>query len=391
MSGPSDALSTRESLYAFYKKTFAELSPHYLRIFDGYARDLKLSYEQILLEIDDDQWRSNAYARCLDERRYRISITRGLFERLIYLVNLLVRAPRNRSVLFVSSCDFFWKDPEVSLYDYRDDSDLLLTDAKLRPLLAAYNDGAAYERDFDAYWGVSWPAAEVQDRAKVGPVFLVIDFVVFHEMSHIQLRHLEKSEAARKLGVISETSGSAEEPGDRRRLIEGHADFHATSMLIATLPALQQAARGDPIDATMQDVMSTLAFLMMGLFAFWGRTRKSLTLQDSFLHPHPEFRKLLFLETVERTLLRQPAARQAWISRAQVANHDIQNAYSTIGAPGVADTIQNEFAGVNQETLRAWQAKFYEKYDEYVASLREFTQHMTVYLQPPNSYPAAPH
>jgi hypothetical protein len=376
MSSPSDALSTRESLYTYYKETLTELRPKYLSTFGTYARDLKLSYEQVLLEIDDDEWRPNAYARRLDDKSYRIGITRGLFERLIYLVNLLVRSPPDRSTLYISGCDYAWKDPDVSLYDYRDDSDLVLTEPRLRPLLAAYNDAATYERDFDLSWGVSWPAAQVQNRTSALRFYWVINFVVFHEMSHILLRHLEKSKSAHNLAVISETTSTAEVPLERRRLMEGQADFQATTMLVYTLPGLREAARGDPVDTTMQRFMWTFAFLMFGLFAFWGKTRKSLTLQDNFLHPHPEFRKLLFLETVDNTLRGNPAARQAWHTSAQEANHDIQNAYHSIGAPGVADTVLNEFAGVKEETIRAWQAKFHRKYREYYASLSEFSQYM---------------
>ena len=306
------------------------------------------------------------------------------FERLSHLVRLVCLCQPDRSVEMIFVCDIFWKDPNSSLYDWEGHSDLIVMDSRLNPLLQQYADETSYQAAFDEHWNDYWSEDVITNNKIATPFFWVIDFIVYHELSHIILRHLDMYDNDTLLQELSRTSGVNMDILQNRVLAEAHADWYASQLLCATLPKLAQAMDGDPIDDFMRQNFLSLALLLQLLNRFMHRTRRSFKIYKLSNHIHPELRYLLMRGAV-MSCMGSDEHRQAWSNAYNEATLLLRSCCNEIGALGLADSLWFPLASFKEEVLLDWQRTGMAEYDRLYASLSDFSRYSEALKRPRQS------
>ena len=177
------------------------------------------------------------------------------------------------------------------------------------------------------------------------PFLWVIDFLVYHEMSHLLLRHSAYLSGA--MGTNhSIIAQSQNDPFYQNHLIELHADQLACSIAIQTLPEFIKALNGEQITELMERNMFEYAFLIILLFSILDKSRVSYNRFRSYAHPHPDFRKLMVFSFVSELLGNGSAHSSAWKKQFTKAFFSVQDAFYCIGADGFGNSILNPYSNL---------------------------------------------
>lgn len=375
MKERDDQLCTRSVIYNYYKSLFMELQPYYLNQFSYWADQYNLKYTKLEIIIDETNWGDDVSVIPFEDNGYLIKFPKGLFERLIYLVNLLIRTPMNTSTIIVDAFSDYWKDPDFSFYDtakyeYRNHFDFSKT--RLGPLLHDYDGNQSlYENDLNKFWSTSWPQQEIFNRQNSIPFLWVIDFIIYHEMGHILLRHIEYYEKFKQQKFINEINLDIDEIYFNRHLVELHADIQSTMMLVASLDKFQKASMGYTIDDEMRQNFFNLGFLLQALISYWAKTRTSIKMHENMSHPHPDIRRMVIMHGVSRCL--NDNYKHEWIEQYQKSFIALQNSFCTIGAASFGDSVYNLGTSLIHPE---WQQKTLELLSKYEKGLIVFTRYV---------------
>lgn len=374
-------LSLRPALYLYYKSLFDEFIPYYFNIFSTWAYRYCSHCTYLDITIDETDWGDNVKTIRINDDSYQIKIPKGLFERIAFLVFELSRIRKNVTTIVLSGNQESWKNPDFSMYDYTyfenavEEVGLISPNSYLRPLLHDYKgDQALYEKEFDEKWSVPWPAQQIYNRKRAIPFFWIIDYIIFHEMSHILLKHFDYYDIAKTNNIIMEATLAIDEIYFKRHLIELHADIQSTCMLVCSLEQFQKACIGCPIDEEMKENMFSLAFFLQAFFTYWAKTRTSQKMHENMSHPHPDIRKHFLMEGVSRCF--DEIYILEWVNQSRNAMVSLQNSFWQIGAMGLGDSIFNPISTVPQEQLEEWQKKTYDRINKYRDGLIEFSQYV---------------
>lgn len=377
---PSEHMLNTSEIYEYYKELFHEFEPYYMKLFDSYAKTLSLSYNSLTITIDEGVWNFQAVVRWKNGD-YIIHISKGLFLRLIFLVNCLIRPRINLGiinnydgVMVINAFDMFFKNPDFSFYDNDNNEDLKKSIRReLHPVLFDYDSQEEYEFELHKYWSGVFSEQEIRNRETAIPFFWVLDFVIYHEMSHVLLGHLK---------LFEDRSQESEDlkPEDvlQQRYMEGHADYFAAQMLGRSLQEIGAAAEGAECSDKLRQQLFSLSFLADALFIFWGQYRQSITFHASMAHPHFDFRRRVFREAVGALLGTATEAAKAWYEEAKKARFELHKAYNRIGAHGLEYSIFQESLGVETEVAEEWVSKAEEEYAKYCDGLNEFSMGLTL-------------
>jgi hypothetical protein len=372
------SLCTRESLYYYYRSSFTKRIPHYRKIFNEWAYRFSLRYKNLRIAIDETNWKDDVTASITDKDCYLITIPKGLFERFAYLTNLLARTKKNE-VCTIFELEIAWKDPDKSFYDFVEDCpDTFMPDSFLRPLLHDYkNDCELYEEEFNRHWSKSWPKREILNKHSTKHFFWIIDFIVYHEMSHILLRHFDKYQKAKDDSSIIESVFCADELFIDRHLIELHADIQAATMQACSINEFKAALNGKALNKTTKSAMFNLSYFTAALFTCWAKYRTSQKMHKNLPHPHPDIRRMIYITSVSQLLHHGGDVYAAeWLQQCVDSMYALQGSFTELGAMGLGDSVFNNSPCVPPETLKAWQQKTLDRVKFYEEKLIEFSRYM---------------
>jgi hypothetical protein len=373
-------------IYKYYEDLFCEFQPYYKTQFDIHAKELSFSYDKIAINIDVEEWNFQARVSRVNNN-YIINISKGLFIRLVILINCLIR-PKidfglvSDNAFVIKAYDFLYKNPDKSVYDYIENDDLRAEVLPvLHPILFDYTSKKDHEFEMDKFWSGVFLSEEIKNKHTTIPFFWVLDFIIYHEMSHVLLRHLEFVKKEFNENTISERGQFKGDVLKRKRYIESHADHYAAQILARSLPTMNYIGQSAEDRALIKENMYNLAFLLNALFIFWGQHRKSVRFHKNMSHPHPDFRRRIFDESIVMFLSNSEEAVKVWHEEVINARIDIHKAFNRIGAPGLEYSIFQLVSSAPPDTAKEWIDKTEEEYKNFKNGLSEFSHYMTRYYK----------
>jgi hypothetical protein len=358
---------SRSFIYSYYESKFYEFIPYYLNNFSIWANKYNLNYNKLDIIIDESNWKDDVHV-ILNNHEFQIRFPKGLFERLIYFISLVILKPITTDKVIIDAFGDYWKNPDGSIYDYIKLPHIDFSLSYLGPLLYDYDDDQEkYEKEFNKYFS-QYYNNDILSHHYYIPFFWVIDFILYHEMSHILLRHFEYYDKFKKDNLITETKLDLNEISFQRHLIELIADTQSSFMLIHSLPKFKEAIDGKPIDEIMIQNFFNLAYLLQILFIYWAKTHTSIRMHKNFSHPHPDVRKIIVMNCISKCF--DDIHRHEWEEQFVTAMVAIPNILESIGAGSLGDTIINPFC-VYKDELREWQQKSWDIILNYQQCLNE--------------------
>ena len=375
---------SREEYYEYHKSLLMKFDSYYKNVFDSWATNYKFSYRDLKITIIDHWWNNNVVVSNESPGEYIIKISRGIFERLSHIVRLMMHTDLNAAVMITEVFEDVWKNPYFSFYDEFERIDFYVNN-HAKPLFHNYGeDSELYNNDFNKYLCGYWPAGVLNDFHCSIPFLWVLDFLIYHEMSHILLRHFELLKNRSNKTVIREFRLANNEPFYERHLIELHADIQAAFMAVQTLDEFKNAIAGKELTDKMRQNMFNFAFLIMIYFSICGKTRASYSRYQHLPHPHPDFRKIFLLDSVSNCLIDGTIYSDEWTKQFKKAFYSIQSSFNSIGASGLGNSLLNPSSPAilsqhGPEKLTEWQNVFFKELFLYKHELARLVQYFSDY------------
>jgi len=375
---------SRQAFYEYNKTLVYNLKPYYTNVFNAWAKQYSFAYESLDIVIKEEWWTNNVTVREVASGKYIIEIARGIFERLAYIIRIMGQTEIVTSIMHTETHEDVWKNPDFSFYDEFERIDFPIQEF-IRPLFYNYGeDQEAYNNDFNKYWPCYWREEDIENMQNSIPFLWVVDFLIYHEMSHILLRHLELIKQNNSNSSIREFTLGNNEPFYARHLMELHADTQAAFIAVQTLDEFKKAILGYEITPLMKQNMFNYAFLIMILFVIWGKTRTSYRRYRHLPHPHPDFRIMFLLDSVSDCLEKRSVCSLEWTEQFKKAFFAIQHSFYQIGAIGFGNSLLNPFSAAilskhGPEKLKEWQDDFFKEYIIYKHEYNKFIQYFSYY------------
>jgi hypothetical protein len=316
----------------FLVSKFYNFESHYQNCFAYAKKALNKKNLNISFEIDLLDWRLTAKALKLkqDGDSYKVVISQGFLIRLALLTYALMPVSRDQDgdVFFTSFsvCDVFALTRSTTLNPYDFGSqDKERMSKFLQVLFFDAKDAEQFWASIEKYWDNAFYRSFAISPSTYIPFFWVFDIIVYHEMSHILLNHLEVD--------LSSVDYS------ERRFMEGHADFYAAKLLTLSVIPIGKYFNDKIITDELKANLFSLGFLTNVHYALLRGERKSLRYYGNLPHPHPDFRLRMFYLGVQAHFIENGSSPSIWQDIFEEAKLKLNESIFYLGGSGLANDM----------------------------------------------------
>jgi hypothetical protein len=360
-------------LAAFLVDKFYTFEGHYQANYDSLLRAHSIKKRPIRFNVELSDCTRNA--RSLeDERnpgRYIITIPLGFLIRIainVYALNIDLgnRQPWPRGMRSIFSCEWMHRVPGGLNFADHGDHDRHRFPDKFEIIFFDCRDRELFWREMEKHWSSEFSYDIALREEAYFPFFWALDFIIYHEMAHIILGHIEYAKLDR------------DGYNDDALYLEGAADYLAAKMLVNSIPPINSYLRtGHGIGKVMlhgRDIglvnenLRTLGFCCRSLFILMGVARESIYNLKNCGYPHADFRWRLFLEAIGHLFIENNKDRSIMVKAFVDAEADVETAYAGLGVHGVCRHVferlgvperEQEFLDYAEEEYRKYEIGVY--------------------------------
>lgn len=244
---------TIDEIAIAYGRLFREFVPHYYRYISHWKHKYDANNITFDIGVSDNEWTFDAHVFEDDSapNNYKIELSIGIFIRLACLLHELIEESpdllscaksekRAIAVVVRGFEDAINIAPDGGIFDDDNDSTKRYYASKFHPIFFTEESSRAQHAALSEHWNFKCTEV-ILSREFAIPVFWMIDFIVYHEISHVLLRHFTRLGQKKGRFGVSEACSVDQTLHNNRQLAEFHADNLAMHLLVNSLPGTQAA------------------------------------------------------------------------------------------------------------------------------------------------------